>query len=736
MKPISSPLNSRITILSEPVIATIALAGNPNAGKTTLFNALTGSRQHVGNYPGITVEKKEGYVDTPAGLTRVVDLPGTYSLTAYSQEELVARDFLIHERPQGVINVLDATSLERNLYLTVQFLEIGIPVTVALNMVDALEAKGMTIDSQRLASLMNVPVVRTVARSDKGVREALDAAMNHPQKVWQPLHISYGPDLDPVLQEMTDLIKERNFLTQTYPPRWLALKFLENDLVVRQLFEADSELHRNMRDMADDVARHCEKTLKTQPEFIVADYRYGYISSILRQGVLTIQPDLQGRADLSDKIDSVLTHQLAGPTIMLCVLYGLFSVTFAIGQVPMGWVESFFEWLSALAMHMPGGLARSLIVDGIIAGVGGVLGFVPLILIMFLGITFLEDSGYMARMAYMLDRVFRIFGLHGSSVVPFIISGGIPGGCAVPGVMAARTLRSPKEKLATLLTAPFMVCGAKVPVFILLAAAFFPGHGARVMFLITLAGWAAALVVAKLLRSSVIRGPSTPFVMELPPYRMPTAIGMVLHTWERGWQYIKKAGTVILAISILIWAMMTFPALSVEVAAPIEAQIESLETRLASEPVEEIRLALHNDISEFSLRLKEETLANSLAGRMGRAIEPVTAWAGFDWRTNISLVGGIAAKEVIVSTLATAHALSDDQTQSFSERIASAPGWNTSVAVSLMIFVLLYSPCFVTVVAIAREASWAWAAFSVVFNTSFAFALAVAAYQLGMRMGW
>ena len=722
--------------MSESVIATIALAGNPNAGKTTLFNALTGSRQHVGNYPGITVEKKEGYVDTPRGLTRVVDLPGTYSLTAYSQEELVARDFLIHERPQGVINVLDATSLERNLYLTVQFLEIGIPVTVALNMVDALEAKGMTIDSQRLASLMNVPVVRTVARSDKGVREALDAAMNHPQKVWQPLHISYGTDLDPVLQEMTDLIKTRNFLTETYPPRWLALKFLENDLVVRQLFEADSELHRNMRDMADDVARHCEKTLKTQPEFIVADYRYGYIASILRQGVLTIQPDLQGRADLSDKIDSVLTHQLGGPIIMLCILYGLFSVTFAIGQIPMGWVESFFEWLSALAMQMPGGLARSLIVDGIIAGVGGVLGFVPLILIMFLGITFLEDSGYMARMAYMLDRVFRIFGLHGSSVVPFIISGGIPGGCAVPGVMAARTLRSPKEKLATLLTAPFMVCGAKVPVFILLAAAFFPQHGARVMFLITLTGWAAALVVAKLLRSSVIRGPSTPFVMELPPYRMPTAIGMVLHTWERGWQYIKKAGTVILAISILIWAMMTFPALSVDLAAPIESQIESLETRLATEPVEEIRLALHNDISEFSLRLKEETLANSVAGRMGRAIEPVTAWAGFDWRTNIALVGGIAAKEVIVSTLATAHALSDDETQSFSARISSAPGWNTSVAVSLMIFVLLYSPCFVTVVAIAREASWAWAAFSVVFNTSFAFALAVAAYQLGMRMGW
>lgn len=330
--------------------------------------------------------------------------------------------------------------------------------------------------------------------------------------------------------------------------------------------------------------------------------------------------------------------------------------------------------------------------DGIIAGVGGVLGFVPLILIMFLGITFLEDSGYMARMAYMLDRVFRSFGLHGSSVVPFIVSGGIPGGCAVPGVMAARTLRSPKEKLATLLTAPYMVCGAKVPVFILLSAAFFPGHGARVMFLITLGGWAAALVVARLLRSSVIRGPSTPFVMELPPYRMPTALGLVLHTWERGWQYIKKAGTVILAISILIWAMMTFPALSPELAAPLESQIEEFEARLAVEPQEEIRLALENDIAELNLRLNEETLANSLAGRLGRSIEHVTSWAGFDWRTNIALIGGIAAKEVIVSTLATAHSLSDGEEQNFSSRIATAAGWNTSVAVSLMIFVLLYSP--------------------------------------------
>ncbi len=721
--------------LTETAI-TIALAGNPNAGKTTLFNALTGSRQHVGNYPGITVEKKEGFVDMPGGVVRVIDLPGTYSLTAYSQEELVARDFLIKERPQGVINVLDATSLERNLYLTVQFLELGIPVTLALNMVDALEDKGIRIDSERLSRLMRLPVVRTVARNGKGVREALQAALNHPRTNWEPLAISYGPDLDPVLKEMTDIVIAENFLTDTYPARWLALKFLENDQVVRQLFETNFELHRRLREMADSVTRHCEKTLHTQPEFLIADYRYGYVSSILRQGVLTILPDLQGRADISDKIDSVLTHQVAGPVIMLGILYGLFSVTFALGQVPMGWVENFFTWLSGLAGNLPPGLTRSLVVDGIIAGVGGVLGFVPLILIMFLGITFLEDSGYMARMAYMLDRVFRIFGLHGSSVVPFIISGGIPGGCAVPGVMAARTLRSPKEKLATLLTAPFMACGAKVPVFILISAAFFPKYGAQVMFIITLLGWASALVVARILRSSVIRGPSTPFVMELPPYRMPTAMGMVLHTWERGWQYIKKAGTVILAISVLIWAMMTFPVLPADKAEPLTSEIASLQERLETASDDAARQELKASISERELHLKEAGLTHSLAGRIGQAIEPVTSLAGFDWRTNIALLGGVAAKEVIVSTLATAHALSDEEDKGFSSRIASAPGWNTSVAVSLMIFVLLYSPCFVTVVAIAREASWGWALFSVVFNTSFAFILATSAYQLGMSMGW
>lgn len=712
---------------------TLALTGNPNAGKTTIFNVLTGSRQHVGNYPGITVEQKEGLIDLPQGTVRVVDLPGTYSLTAYSEEELVARNFLIHNRPHGVINVLDATNIERNLYLTVQLLELGIPTTVVLNMVDGLKAKGMNIDTKRLAELLRLPVVETIGRTGQGVQAALLAAIDHPQQTWSPLHISYGPDLDPVLKEMTAHIHAQGFQAAAYPARWLAIKFLENDSVVRQLFEADHELHRRMRDLAEEVSRHCEKTLNTEPEFLIADYRYGFISSLLRQGVLTVLPDLYQRADFSDKLDLILTHRLAGPIIMLSILYGLFSVTFRIGQIPMEWVEMFFAWMSGIVGDaIPEGMVHSLVVDGIIGGVGGVLGFVPLILIMFLGITFLEDSGYMARMAYMLDRIFRMFGLHGSSVVPFIISGGIPGGCAVPGVMAARTLRSPKEKLATLLTAPFMACGAKVPVFILLTAAFFPDKGALVMFLITLAGWVSALLVAKILRVSVIRGPSTPFVMELPPYRLPTALGMLLHTWERGWQYVKKAGTVILGISILIWALMTFPTLPAELSAPTKSTIQRLETQMATESDPAAQDALEAQISSLELHLKEQALTYSVAGRLGQFIEPLTRLAGFDWRTNIALIGGIAAKEVIVSTLATAYAMSDEEEQGFSSRIAEAPGWNSATAVSLMLFVLLYSPCFVTVVAIAKEASWGWAIFSIVFNTGFAFCVAIAAHQIGM----
>lgn len=720
---------------------TVALAGNPNSGKTTAFNAITGARQHVGNYPGITVDKKQGTAIVDGREVHVIDLPGTYSLTAYTMEEVVARSVVADERPDMVIDVANAGALERNLYLAVQLMEMGAPLTIALNMMDEARKQGMRIDARKLQTLLGVPVVETVARTGEGIDSLMLTAVANADKragtPWEPLVISYGPDLDPVLEEMIALIGKKQFLTDKYPARWVAIKYLENDEEIQRIGRPFGAVSVELEARAKEVADHLEATLKTYPEAVIADYRYGYISSILRQGVVSRLDALEDRLAFSDKLDRVLTHRMFGPLIMLGILFLIYQVTFTIGEIPMGWLEALFGWLSeTVSTAMPDGMLKSLVVSGVIDGVGGVMGFVPLIMFMFMQIAFLEDSGYMARIAYMLDRVFRFFGLHGCSVMPFIVSGGIAGGCAVPGVMASRTLRSPKEKLATLLTAPFMACGAKLPVFLLIVGVFFADNQATVMFLLTLAGWASALLVAKLLRSTVIRGEATPFVMELPPYRLPTFRGLMIHTWERTWQYIKKAGTVILAISILLWLAMTFPKLSDEQLAPITAQRTAVTAQM-----EEAKAAGQADTASFEEKLleidnlqSEESLRNSIAGRIGIAIEPVTKWAGFEWRTNIALVGGFAAKEVIVSTLATAYSLGEvqaDDAQPLAERIANDPHWTKANGVALLLFVLLYAPCFVTVVAIKQESgSWGWAIFSTVFNTAFALAVAVSVYQV------
>ncbi len=716
---------------------TAALAGNPNCGKTTLFNALTGARQHVGNYPGVTVEKRSGTLKSGETLIHVVDLPGTYSLTAYTPEELVARNFIVDEHPQVVIDIVDATSLERNLYLSIQFMELGAPVILALNMMDAVKKQGKSIDVNKLSSLLGVPVVETVARSGQGKHELIQQsiAFVREKKTWQPLHISYGSLLDPVLEEMAQQIEKSKFLVPRFPARWLALKYLEGDEEVMAVGRRENrKCHQRLVTMAEASQEECVKTMDMEPDAIIADHRYGYIAAIMKQGIVR-QKDNRRRIHLSDKIDRVVTNRFLGPLIMLGTLYGIFYITFPIGEIPMGWVETFFEWLSATAVAViPDGFFQSLVVDGIIGGVGGVMGFVPLIMVMFMAITILEDLGYMARMAYMMDRVFRIFGLHGASLMPFIVSGGIPGGCAVPGVMAARTLRSPREKLATILTAPFMNCGAKVPVFLLLAAAFFPGNAPRVLFFITLFSWATALVVARLLRSTIIRGEATPFVMELPPYRLPTLRGVLIHTWERAWQYMKKAGTVILGISILIWAAMTFPGLPQDTASRFHEQRATLEQKRDTASAESEKAILKEKLTALDHQEAQAGLKYSLAGKIGSFMEPISQWAGFDWRTNIALLGGFAAKEVIVSSLGTAYSMGDvdpDASDTLGQRLVQDPVWTSATALSLMVFVLLYAPCFVTVAVIAREASWRWAAFSVLFNTALAFSLAIAVYQAG-----
>ncbi|MCD6487203.1 MAG: ferrous iron transport protein B [Syntrophobacterales bacterium] len=734
--------------------AKIALTGNPNSGKTTLFNELTGARQHVGNYPGVTVEKKEGTYIHNGDKIHVVDLPGTYSLTAYSEEEVVARDFLVNENPDVVIDIVDAANLERNLYLAIQFLEMGVPVCIALNMIDAAKSRGVEINAERLSTLLGNPVIPTIARTGKGKKELITAAVKMAQERERkdPLKISYGDDLDEAILEMEKAIKTSNFLTDTYQARWVALKYLENDKQILSKGKGiNPSVSARLEEIVEKVSLHLQRTLNIYPEAMIADQRYGYINSIIKQGVIQHKYD-QNRLYTSDKIDKVVTNRFLGPIIMIAVLIALYQFTFTYSEVPVGWFESFFGWLGDTASaHLPDGLLKSLVVSGVIDGVGGVLGFVPLIMFMFLGIALLEDSGYLARVAFMLDRVFRTFGLHGSSVMAYIVSGGIAGGCAVPGVMATRTLKSPRERLATLLTVPFMSCGAKLPVFVLLIAAFFAKNEATIMLAITLISWAGALLVAKFLRVTIIKGESTPFVMELPPYRLPTFKGLAIHTWERTWQYIKKAGTVILGISIILWAMMTFPGLpgsrvqefdnmreTVKVAAG-ETAVRELEASREETKLSGQSEALQNQLIIIDGKEAEEGLRNSVAGRMGIALEGVSKWAGFDWRTNIALVGGFAAKEVVVSTLGTAYSLGEvdpEETGSLSETLANTPGWSPLVALSLIIFTVFYAPCFVTVVMIVRESgSWKWGVFSMAFNTVLALVLATLVFQIGSIMG-
>ncbi|MBF0209306.1 MAG: ferrous iron transport protein B [Desulfamplus sp.] len=706
--------------------ATIALAGNPNSGKTTLFNALTGARQHVGNYPGVTVEKKCGTFIFDNKKFNVVDLPGTYSLTAYSIEEMVARDFLSLEKPDMVVNIVDASNLERNLYLSIQFLEMGLPVSIALNMMDVATKKGITIDADALSSLLGVKVVSTVARDGKrGASELIQAIAKEfesrddssktialkSSRHKSLVNISYGNDIDNALIKIESIISSYNFLTDRYPARWIALKLIENDDQILKFAQEEAKRSNSfdlnqIKEIIGGLEEHLLKTSEATPEAVIADHRYGYIRSLLRLGVVSYHHD-QNRLQISDKIDKVLTHRLIGPAVMVAVIYSLYHFTFSYSELPVSWIESLFALFSSTIDNtLPDGMVKSLIISGVIDGVGGVLGFVPLIMFMFFFIAILEDSGYLARVAFMLDRVFRIFGLHGSSVMPFIVSGGIAGGCAVPGIMATRTLKSPKERLATLLTVPFMNCGAKLPVFMLLIAAFFESHRALLMFLITLTAWTGALLAAKLFRSTIIKGESTPFVMELPPYRLPTLRSILIHTWERTWQYIKKAGTVILGISIILWAMMSFP-----------APPDNIETT------------------------PESALKYSVAGRVGSSVEAITQFAGFDWRVNIALLGGFAAKEVVVSTLGTAYSLSDveieDDSASLAARLSESPDFRPLTALSLIIFTMFYAPCFVSVVCLAREAgSWKWGLFSVVFNTGFAFTLSVILYQAGSFMGF
>jgi len=671
---------------------TVALAGNPNSGKTSVFNDLTGLRQTVGNYPGVTVEKKSGRRVFRGYTIEFVDLPGTYSLSAYSEDELVARDFLIRKRPDVVINVIDSSSLERNLYLTVQLLELDLPLVLAMNMADVLQARGVCINYSELSAELSAPAVPTVASRPGGARELLDAVIDRYEQssAPHPVHVDYGAEIFDAVRRLEECLSGFTGLPDGCPARWLALKFLEHDpAVTRELESLPSAGY--LTGLRDRACAHLKAHFGEAPEILMADRRYGFVSAVVK----TVRTAEVLRHETTESIDRVVLNRVLGLPIFALVMYGIFKFTFAGSRPFVDWLSAGFDSLAALiTAHWPQSLLRSFLVDGLIHGVGSLLAFVPLIMFMFLAIAFFEDSGYMARAAFLMDRFMARFGLHGKSFLPLMIS---TNGCAVLGILASRTLENPRDRLITMLVTPFMICGAKLPVFAVFIAAFFPAAWAPlVMFLLYALSVGVALVAALILRTFVLKGEVEHFVMELPPYRLPSIKGVLLKMWERGWVYIQKAGTVILLISAVIWAGFTFPRASPEAGGA--RQIEM-----------------------------------SLAGRTARMIEPVLRPIGLDWRAGVALVGGLAAKEVIISTLGTVYSLQQTEGQpedSLASQLSRDPWWTPLRAVSFLLFCLLYAPCCVAAAVFWKESRHGgWTLALLIGTTVLAWAVCFLVYQ-------
>ena len=680
----------------------VALAGNPNSGKTTLFNALTGSRQQVGNYPGVTVEKKEGTCRHGDEEVRVVDLPGTYSLTAYSQEERVARNFILEEKPDVVVDVVDVSNLERNLYLAVQLMELGVPVVLAFNMSDVARQRGLEFDLKEMARLLGVPIVPTVGSRGEGIRELMAAAVQsaRTESRTTPAEIHYGADMEQAIERIAVRLKGLSPVATPRHCRWGAVKLLENDAEVSEKMAARDEI----RKLVVAEQQRLESLLGDTPEMLIADGRYGFISGVCQE---TVRSTIEARHTASDRVDEIVIHRFWGLPIFLGLMYLVFWLTFTVGTPPMDWIEGFFGWLGeAVAGLWPEGsesLFQSLLVDGVIGGVGGVLIFLPNILLLFLAIAILEDSGYLARAAFIMDRLMHKIGLHGKSFIPMLTGFG----CSIPAIMATRTLESRRDRLTTMLVVPLVSCGARLPIYALIIPAFFPeAWRAPMLWIIYVTGIVLAILCAKLLRATLFRGESVPFVMELPPYRLPTFKGVWIHMWDRGGAYLKKAGTVILAISIVLWALTTFP------------QLEDVDDSLTEE------------------QQQAEVLAHTVAGRIGHAMEPVIRSMGFDWRIGTAMIGAFAAKEVFVAQLGIVYSVGEADEESEPLREKLRQNYSPLVGLCIMLFMLISAPCMATIAVTKRESnSWGWALFQLIGLTALAYVVTFVVYQLGTRLG-
>ena len=708
----------------------VALAGNPNSGKTTIFNNLTGARQHVGNYPGVTVERKEGYRQHNGMEMTIVDLPGTYSLTAYSAEELVARNFIIDEKPDVVVDIVDSSNLERNLYLAVQLMEIGLPLVLVFNMSDEARARGYDFDLEKLSRFFGAPIVTTVGHKGEGMHTLLDAVISVATKEYHPQadnSIHYGNEIEAEIIKIQSLLAKNSTLAERYGVRWLALKLLENDKDVRAKVGSPE-----INEQVEKSVAHIQKMVGDSPETSIAGSRYGFISGACQE---TVRSTIEIRHSMSDRIDSVVTNRVLGIPIFLGLMYLVFFLTFTLGDPLMGWIEDLFSLTGGvISGWWPEGsdsYIKSLLVDGIIGGVGGVIVFLPNILLLFLAISILEDSGYMARAAFIMDRVMHKIGLHGKSFIPMLIGFG----CSVPAIMATRTLENRRDRLTTMLVTPLMSCGARLPIYVLIIPAFFPQvWNAPMLWIIYVIGILLAVVGAKLLRSTIFKGESVPFVMELPPYRMPTVKGILIHMWERGWLYLKKAGTIILGISILMWAMTTFPGLPESEEARFEEKRQAIQLVNASDTAEkeerDERLAtIDNEEAETALR-------HSVAGRIGGVLEPFLKPMGFDWKIGTALIGAFAAKEVFVAQMGIIYSVGEADEGSEALREKLRDNYSPLIGFCIMLYCLISAPCMATIAVTRRESgSWKWAVLQLGGLTLLAYVLTVIVFQAGRLIG-
>lgn len=720
----------------------IALAGNPNSGKTTVFNAITGAHQHVGNYPGVTVEKKSANCRFRDYELEIVDLPGVYSLSPRSMEELIARNFLIEEKPDVVIDIIDSSNLERNLYLAVQLMEMGVPLVLAFNMSDVSAARGIRLDLGRLSKLLDVTIVPTVGNRNRGIDELLCAAVTEAAKPRgnRFASISYGKEIDGELHKLQEILAAENGNLANHNRRWLAIKLLEGDSEVQKTI--DLRNLRNIEGLNNAVRQSSsflEKSMGDFPEILIADRRYGYISGVLKDGVSTI---VESRKTLSDKIDSVVTNRIFGLPLFFGLMYLVFHLTFTVGAPMMTWIEGLFSWLGdTVASWWPAGsqsALRSLLLDGVIGGAGGVVVFLPNILLLFLAIAVLEDTGYMARAAFIMDRLMHKIGLHGKSFIPMLIGFG----CSVPAIMATRILESRRDRLTTMLVTPLMSCGARLPIYALIIPAFFPQmwHGAM-LWTIYVIGILLAIISAKILRSTIFKGESAPFVMELPPYRMPTLKGLGIHIWERGWLYLKKAGTIILGVSIILWALTTYPR-KTQYDRDYDKAIEQATTdyRVSTgTPGSDLNAAqarLDEQLGSIAQARQAEDMAYTVAGRIGHWLEPIVRPMGFDWRIATALIGAFAAKEVFVAQMGIVYSVGGADEESEALRAQLASHYNPLTAFCIMLFALISAPCMATIAITKRESnSWKWALFQLGGLTALAYIITVIAFQLGSIIG-